>query len=320
MPHVRRKGTLVENPAENAQDTATDDLLLVDSPEDDDPLLEEPAPARQGLPPGFRMRHDRHYVDELMGMRAASPSRPVKRVAEPLTPAAAPSRDTSADATRALRAAIAALAERLDVVREHAGAGRRSGAPTSFDRALQVELDRASRLAHTAVALGGDLQIARRDVTGGEIAERTRTTIAALRRFSGVRFDVSADDPAFRIAVDSGAVTQAIAATLHAFSDLVDGSSDSDYVPVVQVRIHSAQPRPALMVEISAAGVTATDDAVAEFFEASTGCHPAGIEGAVLLNGAARIARAHGGRADARRGSDGELIALLVFPKSQRQL
>lgn len=308
----------MENPAENAQDTATDDLLLVDSPEDDDPLLEEPAPARQGLPPGFRMRHDRHYVDELMGMRAASPTRAVKRVADPPTPAAAPSRDTASDATRVLRTTIAALAERLDVVREHAAAVRRSGAPTSFDRALQVEIDRASRLAHTAVALGGDLQIARRDVTGGEIAERTRTAIAPLRRCSGVRFDVSVDDPAFRIAVDSAAVTQAIAAALHAFSDLVDGSSDSDELPLVRVRIHSAQPRPALMVEISAAGVTATDDAVAELFEASTGCHPAGNEGALLLSGAATVARAHGGRADARRGSDGELIGLLVFPKPQR--
>ena len=307
----------MENPAENAQETATDDLLLADSPEDDDPLLEEPAPARQGLPAGFRMRHDRHYVDELMGMRAASTSRTVKRVAEPPAPAAAPSRETSDDVPRALRAAMAAVAERLDVVREHAAAGRRSSAPSAFDRALQVEIDRASRLAHAGVALGGDLQIARRAITAGELAERTKTVVATLRRLSGVRFDVSVEDPSFRVAVDSAAVSHAIAGALHAFSSLLADATDSDELPIVHVRLHSSQSRPALMVEISAAGVTISEDALAGLFDATAGCHAAGSEGAVLLSGAATVARAHGGRADAHRGPDGELVALFVFPKPQ---
>ncbi len=38
-----------------------------DRPDEDDDLeMEEPAPQREGLPPGFRMRHDSHYVEELV--------------------------------------------------------------------------------------------------------------------------------------------------------------------------------------------------------------------------------------------------------------
>jgi hypothetical protein len=39
----------------------------VEPPDGDDDLeIEGPAPRREGLPPGFRMRHDAHYVEELM--------------------------------------------------------------------------------------------------------------------------------------------------------------------------------------------------------------------------------------------------------------
>jgi hypothetical protein len=40
------------------------------------------------------------------------------------------------------------------------------------------------------------------------------------------------------------------------------------------------------------------------------------VEGALLLAAAARVARAHGGRAEVKRGPDGDVIALFVLPKS----
>lgn len=303
----------MDNPAENAQDTAIDDLLLADSPEDDDPLLEEPAAARQGLPPGFRMRHDRHYVDELLGVRVAPAVRPVPHVTEP--PAAAPqARETNDDTVRSLRAALAAVAERLDGIRAHAVANRRSGSVTAFDRAAQLEIDRTARLAHAAIAIGGDLQLVRRDCTAAQIAERARQAIAPLRTFGSTRFDISVEDAGLRISVDASAVTQAIAGTLHAFADLGDRSRDADELPLIRIKIHIVEPRPALMVDISAAGLAVSDDAIATLFDAAAACHAAGAEGALLLSGAARIARAHGGRADARRNGDA-VVALLVFPR-----
>ena len=315
MPHVRRKGTLVQNPAENTEETATGDLLLADSPEDDDPLLDEPAPARQGLPPGFRMRHDRHYVEELMGMRAPAP-RPVPHVAEH-APAAAPAppsaRETTTETARALRTALAAIAERLDTVREHAVSGRRSGTITAFDRAAEVEIDRASRLAHAAVAIGGDLQLSRREIAAGEIANLAKGAIAPLRRFSGIRFDFVVEDSSFRVAVDSTAVTHALAGTFHAFADLLDGSRDGDELPVVSIRVHAVEPRPALMIEVSATGIAISEDAIGTFFEAAA-CHVAGTDGAVLLSAGAKVARAHGGRAEARRAGDA-IVAVFVFPR-----
>jgi signal transduction histidine kinase len=307
----------VKNSADNAQDTATEDLLLADSPEeDDDPILEDedPAPARQGLPAGFRMRHDRHYVDELMGVRVPPASRAVPHVTEP--PASSPKEKTD-DADRALHTALAAVSERLDAIRQHARAGRTRNAVSSFDRALEVELDRASALAHAALMIAGDVTLTRRDVKAGDIADRAMRAIAPLRRFGGIRFDASVDDAAYRIAIDPVAATHAVAGALYAFADLVDASRDAeDDAPVVHVRVKGVQPRPALMIEIAAAGVSLTEDTLSAFFEPAAACHPAGAEGALLLSAAARIARAHGGRADVERGGGGEIVVLLVFPKA----
>lgn len=310
----------MKNSAEKAQDTATEDLLLADSPEeDDDPILEEdePAPARQGLPAGFRMRHDRHYVDELMGVRVPSTTRAVPHVSEPPAASAAASKDRTDQADRTLHTALAAVTQRLESVRQHAQAGRPSPAASSFDRALQVELDRASRLAHAALVIAGDLTLSRRDVKAGDVADRAMRAIAPLRRFGGVRFDASVEDASYRIAIDPIAATCAVAGALQAFSDLVDASRDlDDDAPLVQLRIKGVQPRPALMIEIVASGVSLSEDTLAAFFEPASACHPAGAEGALLLGAAARIARAHGGRADVERGIDGQIVALFVFPKA----
>jgi hypothetical protein len=303
----------VENSAENTQDTAVDDLLLADSPEDDDPILEEPAPPRQGLPPGFRMRHDRHYVDELMGRRVAPAPRPVPRAEEPAPAIPAASERTSDNSSRALHAALAAIADRLDAVTEHARAGRRGALP-SFDRALQMELDRAARLARAASALSGEVAIARREVTAGDIAARALRAVAQLRRFSGVRFDTSIEGEDVRLAIDASAATQAVTCALEAFSGLLGSSGDrEDDEPVIRLEMKAVQPRPALMIEVSAHGVQVTEEAVERFFEpAAAGTDP---EASILLGAAAKIARAHGGRADARRGADGSIVALLVLPQ-----
>jgi hypothetical protein len=310
----------VKNSAEKAQDAATEDLLLADSPEEDDePILEEEAaPARQGLPPGFRMRHDRHYVDELMGVRVPPASRPLPHVTEPVSaPSPAALKERALEPDRALRSAVAAVAERLDAVRQHAHAVRPSMPTSSFDRALQVELDRASRLAHAALVISGEQALSRRDVRAGDIAERAMRAIAPLRRFSGIRFDVSVDDAGYRIAIDPMAVTHAVAGALQAFGDLVDASRDQDEdVPVVHLKVNGVQPRPALMIEIVASGISLSDETFSAFFEPASACHPAGIEGSLLLSAAARIARAHGGRADVQRAADGEIVALFVFPKA----
>ena len=304
----------MDNPAENAQDTTTDDLLLADSPEDDDPLLEEPAPARQGLPPGFRMRHDRHYVDELLGVRVAPAVRPARHAADPPAAQTPQTREASDDAARSLRAALSALAGRLEGIRAHTLTPRRAGHTTAFDLAAQIEIDRTTCLAHAAVAIAGDLQLARRDVTAAQIAERARHACAPLRALGGTRFEISVEEAGLRIAVDPVAVTQAIAGTLHALTDLLDGSRDADDLPVIRIRIHIVEPRPALMVEISPIGVAVSDEAIGALFDAGAACHPAGAEGAMLLSAAAKNARAHGGRADARREAAG-VVALLVFPR-----
>ena len=249
-------------------------------------------------------------------MRVAPAPRPAPNVAEP-TPAAAPaaSREPADDNQRALRAALSVIVERLDIVRHHAQAAPRRAQSAPFERAQQLELDRASRLAHAAVAVAGETPLARREVTAGDLTNRAMKDVAALRRFSGIRYETSVEDADYRIAIDPAAASQAIAGALDAFSDLVGASQDPDDDPIVRLKVHAVQPRPALMIEISATGIAVSDDALAAFFEPVPACHPAGAEAALLLNASARVARAHGGRADVRRNGD-EVVALLVFPRS----
>jgi hypothetical protein len=223
-------------------------------------------------------------------------------------------RDKDTNNDRALRIALASVSGRLDAIREHA----HTGAPrsSSFDKALQVELDRASRLAHAALVVAGDVTLSRRDVKAGDVADRVMRAIAPLRRFGGVRFQAAIDDPNYRIAIDPNAIAGAIAGALHAFADLVDASRDLDEDgAIVRLAVKGAEQRPALMIELRASGIAIGEDTLSAFFEPASACHPAGAEGSLLLSAAARVARAHGGRADVRRGDDGEIVALFVLPR-----
>jgi hypothetical protein len=61
-------------PAREEEETETDSLELMDFPEAE----EAPARRREGLPPAYRMRHPRHYVEQLMG---DAPIQTVKQIA-----------------------------------------------------------------------------------------------------------------------------------------------------------------------------------------------------------------------------------------------
>jgi nitrogen fixation/metabolism regulation signal transduction histidine kinase len=74
-----------------------------------------------------------------------------------------------------------------------------------------------------------------------------------------------------------------------------------------------------MLVEISTSGVALGARALDNFFDPASTDHPGGVEPAVLLAAAARIARAHGGRADVRRQGDSGVTVLLVFPRTAIQ-
>jgi signal transduction histidine kinase len=324
----------VNNSAENLEEASSNDnVLFEDAETGDDDLLEDepPARAREGLPPGFRMRHDAHYVDELMGRdskylsdlaaRNVNPApaeepRPAQPAPEPAAEAAAPSWP-----------AIDALADRLEVVSGYATAARRPAAPLiAFQHALQIELSRASRLARAAGYVTSAPILARREITARELLDRALRAIAPLRRFSGVRFDATLDDPAFAIAADPAAVTQALAGTIDALLHFVHATEAADDAAdtampsrAIEINIQCVKLRPAVLVEISTGGVALGARALENFFDPASTDHPGGVEPAVLLAAAARIARAHGGRADVRRQGDSGVTVLLVFPRTALQ-
>ena len=97
----------------------------------DSPEAVEDAPvarAREGLPRSFRMRHDAHYVDELMSRATDSQERERETT---------PSRTTtSVPAAGSGLAPIALIADRLESIVAHANAGRPQGAATFIEQSV----------------------------------------------------------------------------------------------------------------------------------------------------------------------------------------
>ena len=146
-----------------------DHLHLTDADE------ETPArPDREGLPPTFRMRHDAHYVDDLMSRAAHdSPATPPDRRdsrtgAEPASPAP-------------IGPALGVIAERLESLITHAGAARpQLTAPSLVAQSVQVEFVRVTRLARAAATLQQHEPPMRVELSGREIVEATSRAAAPV--------------------------------------------------------------------------------------------------------------------------------------------
>jgi hypothetical protein len=82
---------------------------------------------------------------------------------------------------------------------------------------------------------------------------------------------------------------------------------------VLDVRAQVTTVRPALILDcqLREGGATIGDATAGRFFDAAWSDHPAGADGAVMLAGVARIARAHGGRVQAQSGG----VVTFVLPR-----
>jgi hypothetical protein len=85
--------------------------------------------------------------------------------------------------------------------------------------------------------------------------------------------------------------------------------------PTLRVSLKGTAIRPALIVELSLEGARLTAEQIQRFFDGEWPEHPAGPAGALMLAGAARIARLHGGRTDVRSAEPGGCVVTFVIPK-----
>ena len=292
----------------------SDNLDATDDADDESPV----ARPREGLPPAFRMRHDAHYVDELMTrtVHDSPPASPPERAESRAPIAAAPQRPTGA--------VLALIADRLESVVAHGEAGRRQSASTSFiAQSIQLEFVRVTRLARAAATLQDREAPMRGELFAREIADAARKAGAPVARFAGMEFDVSVDDPGFTILAEPALVTQGIAGTVDAVVDLL--LSDPRRQPPadgrhpaarISISLQTVKVRPAIIIDVFCPTLAVSSAHAERFFDNAVDDYQSAPAAGVLLAAAAHIVRAHGGRADVKRHSATGATITYVFPQA----
>jgi hypothetical protein len=299
-----------------------DTIEATDYPEEDS----EPRPRREGLPPSFRMRHDRHYVEELM-------STPPDHANRAAAPALAMSTDRAAVGEGALETARPArqaldrraaadadlVASRLEAVVAHSAVSRcHAVAPDLVARSVQAELQRVARLARGVAVSRRDGAPQRRPVAAGDIAAAVRSACARVARFNGAECTVSVDDAAFTIAAERALLVQAVAGTVDALLELAWAHADDsldDPGPRIAVSLRAVKIRPALIVDVACSGLSLPATLADRFFDNRDDDYTRAPASGILLASAAHVARMHGGRADLKTQSEDGLTVTCVFPQ-----
>lgn len=277
---------------------------------------------REGLPPGFRMRHDRHYVEELMSTPTIGPRETYasslrstvspgdaaqdRRAAPP-----APSRPTSA--------VIDLIAGRLGSIVAHNAVGRpRAAAPDLLGRTVHAELERVYRLTRAVAHSAVQTEPVRRAVTAGEIATAVRGACARLARLYGMSCVVTADDPGFAVAVERSLVVDSVTGTVDALLELAHGSGgdeEADGSERVTVSLQAVKVRPALIVDVECSTLAWPSASADRLFDNAIEDFAAAPAAGTLLAWAAHVVRLHGGRTEVQQ--QGGLRVRYVLPQER---
>jgi hypothetical protein len=264
-------------------------------------------PRREGLPADFRMRHDKHYVEELMSTPTIGQGGPYAATPRPSIPTATAAivdeRRTAPDvAPRPSAAAVELIAGRLESIVAHGAIAR--AVPTDLvNRTVQAELQRVSRFARAVAVSARRTEPVRRSVTAGEIAAAIRSACSRVARLTGVSCVVTADDADFAVAVERSLVVQGIAGTVDALLDLTqtgDTEEGPDEPGRITVSLKAVKVRPALIIDVDCPTLAWRGATADRFFENGERDFAATPAAGILLASAAHMVRLHGGRVEAQ--------------------
>jgi hypothetical protein len=275
----------------------THNLDGADEPEESSDLR----PGREGLPRSFRMRHDAHYVDELLAPRT-SPA-----VTAPAQPSAL--------------AALALVAGRFESLVAHTGVmGAQTACTPLIAQSVQVEFARLSRVARAAVIANDGDTLFRRSVSAGEIVDAAALAIAPVERLGGIGCDISVEHRSFTLEADPALIVHAIVATVDAIVELLQvqprRSGDARQPAArVAINVQSMKVRPALIVDVNCPALAISPRQADHFFENRDEEYGTVPAAGILLAAAAHVARSHGGRSDVTRNSGGGVAIKFVYPQ-----
>jgi hypothetical protein len=270
-PYVRAR---MDADADLPDLTSDDDTAL---PADDLDTLDEPPPLREGLPAGFRMRHDRHYVETLYTHQ--DEKRTTEHRDETLL---AIVRELSG-ALHAVGASAADITTRGRALRERAAIAL-----------VRAEAQRAAWLADAATAVVQDPTCALDAVSLADVVRRVMASLEPAQRITGVEPTLYIADAPTTVAGDARLLEAAIGGVVVAMSALVEERGTPGRLAI---RLTPCIDDPSLRsLEVTQTSVVVPASALSRFFDEQFGDHPAGRVGALHLAAAQKIARVHRAR------------------------
>jgi hypothetical protein len=173
-----------------------------------------------------------------------------------------------------------------------------------------IELLRARTVAAAAEVLANGPEVSRADVMAAEVLQRVAASVATEARLRGVQFELTGLDPDYRMEMDEALIATAVTGLFQSMLALLPAGGG-----VVRVTARGTTVRPALILQLSQESVDLTAEGERRFFDGDWREHPAGPAAALLLAGAARVARLHGGRIDVQPLPMKGCTVTFVIPK-----
>lgn len=288
-------------------------------PFDDDPAELTPSTTvssrkqeREGLPPGYRMRADSHYVEQLVSRRSDRADR-MSEGARSVTAEAESHESELNDRERVRAQVMAKLTEGLGAIASAAALLAGDASPLARRANLDViraESWRASWLVAAHGVLDGGARAAVRSRPLGPILERVRQGFGPECRLGGATLSISATDWSASVAVDEGAIIAAITGAVIATFGVL-GRSEGAAIRLT-AEAESGELR---TVEVSQEEVSVPSSATLRFFDPVWTERPGGWTAGIGAATARAVAQQHGGNAALLIGDRRGTIIRLTFAR-----
>jgi hypothetical protein len=274
-----------------------------DVSDDDEAEADEPPSQREGLPPGFRMRHDAHYVEELLARNRASR---VDAVPTDADSEAGGDRMREAAAALPMTRACVEVGQSLDAIDACLRLFPRTARPASERAALDMigaEVCRATWLLQALALLDEDSPVATGPVDLGRVASRVARGLMCGRHHAPASLD--GNGPGLRARGDERLLALALAGMVMALQAAIEPSDPAD----VEIRIRTDADR--VVLEAAQEAVRLPASWRRRFLDSAWTERPGGGRVTVALAASRRVAELHRGSltiADA--GQDGSRLVL----------
>lgn len=275
---------------------------------------------REGLPPSYRMRAERHYVEAVLDRSLASLEPVAAAAALPAVavatapPAPAPPAVEPLVTTASLAVAATALADTFDAIQAALRDVPLRGRPLRDRVAIELARAEATRgrwLADAAVVLQVEPLPALDEVDLLRLLGQVFEAFGPENRLSGGAAAMPVPQGSCQVFGDERLLTTALGALLAGVRALIEDRGDARKVSVALGPRRDAATR---TIEVCQTAVRLPASVYPRVFDADWVDHPAGASGAMLLAAARKIALAHGGGLDVSPLEGGGSRLVLSLP------